>query len=60
MVDATIDLSDKKHSPLLTSTILYDILGSKHKVNSPNKYTRGKKKIDYMFGSMRVVQLTKF
>ena len=39
---------------MINSGEAYDLLGSRHRVNSPNTYLRGKDTIDYKLGTKEV------
>ena len=54
MIDANQTILDHKIQKIIRSGNLYDLLASKHGVQSPNTYIRGTQTIDYIFGTANV------
>ena len=54
MIDANTNLLDARLQRILTDGGLYDLIGSKHGINSPPTYQRGSQTIDFMFGTYRL------
>ena len=55
MIYANTSTLDSKLQRIMQSGRLYDLMGAKHGLHSPNTHIRGTKTIDYMLGTQRVL-----
>ena len=59
MIDTNAQILDTQLQKNVRSGNLYDLLASKHGVNSPSTYIRGMNTIDYVFGTTKVKESIK-
>eukprot|EP00957_Ditylum_brightwellii_P048307 3666437-Ditylum_brightwellii.AAC.1 len=55
-MDANGEIGDEKLGKFLTSTRLLDVIGSKHRTNSPPTYICGKTTINYIFATPGILE----